>query len=420
MKKGYIYNGVSWFDQHGQTVNAHGACVVKEDESYYLFGEYKTDDINHYIGFSCYSSTNLSDWHFEGLALPPQEQGLLGPDRVGERVKVLKNAATGNYVMLMHTDDMKYMDPCIGVATSDSIVGPYEFRGPLLYEGQPIRKWDMGTFVDEDGTAYLLLHEGDMYRLSYDYLTAVEKVTECIAPGGESPAMFRHEDSYFWMFSNKTGWERNDNYYFSARDLRGPWIKQGLLCPEGSLTFNSQCSFVFAIEADGKSFPIYMGDRWSYPHQASSATQVWLPITVIGDTCSIPQYWPVWDPSSISQVNLEGRERLLAFRSNQRGASVSYAFEGTQLIVYGTSDCHSGYSEFLLYDVKDEIIHRSIVDFYSLVPDSNIRFSSPVLPYGSYTLKVIVMGDYGTWTTKNGTRYGSDDCFVTLERVIIV
>ncbi len=259
MNKAYIFNGVPWFDQNGETVNAHGACVLKEGDKYYLFGEYKTNDVNKFVGFSCYSSYNLSDWHFEGLALPPQEQGLLGPDRIGERVKVLKNHKTGTFVMLMHTDNLKYTDPCIGLATCDSIDGTFKFQGPLLFEGKPIRMWDMGTFVDENGTAYLLLHEGDIYRLSDDYLTAVEKVAENIAPGGESPAMFRHGDNYFMMFSNKTSWERNDNYYFVSSNLHGPWKEQGLFCPKGSLTYNSQCSFVFSLEADGKTVPIYMG-----------------------------------------------------------------------------------------------------------------------------------------------------------------
>src|SRR5690625_7491409 len=82
MSDNYIYNGVPWFDQNNETVNAHGACILKEENTYYLFGEYKTDDVNKYIGFSCYSSINLSDWNFEGLALPQQEDGLLGPNRI--------------------------------------------------------------------------------------------------------------------------------------------------------------------------------------------------------------------------------------------------------------------------------------------------------------------------------------------------
>ena len=51
--KDIIFNGVPWFDQNGNTVNAHGACIVREHDTYYLFGEYKTDDKNMYNGFSC-------------------------------------------------------------------------------------------------------------------------------------------------------------------------------------------------------------------------------------------------------------------------------------------------------------------------------------------------------------------------------
>lgn len=417
MNKGVIFNGVPWFDQNGETVNAHGACVLKEGSKYYLFGEYKTNDVNKYIGFSCYSSPNLSDWNFEGLALPPQEQGLLGSSRIGERVKVLKNYKTGTFIMLMHTDNLKYTDPCIGLATCDRIDGTFKFQGPLLFEGEPIRMWDMGTFVDDDGTAYLLLHEGDIYRLSDDYMTAVEKVTTNIAPGGESPAMFREGNHYFIMFSNKTSWERNDNYYLVSHDLHGPWIKQGLFCPRDSLTYNSQCSFVFSIDVDGRTVPIYMGDRWSYPRQGSSASQVWLPITVTGDTCSIPEYWPAWESKTVSEIIFEEKEESLAFRSNKCGEGISYMFEGSQIIVYGTSDCHSGYAEFFIYNHTEELIHQGIIDFYSLVTDTNIKYVSPKLPDGTYTLKVRVMGENGVWYQKDGTKFGSDNNFVTLKSV---
>ena len=89
--KDIIFNGVPWFDQNGNTVNAHGACIVREHDTYYLFGEYKTDDKNMYNGFSCYSSKNLADWKFEGMALAPDADKMLYPDRVGERVKVVKS-----------------------------------------------------------------------------------------------------------------------------------------------------------------------------------------------------------------------------------------------------------------------------------------------------------------------------------------
>ena len=108
-----ICNGIPWFDDQGKIVNAHGACIVEDAGRYYLFGEYRSDETNSFVGFSCYSSDDLSNWKFERIVLPIQKEGLLGPNRIGERVKVMKCPSTGEYVMYMHTDDTKYCDPCI-------------------------------------------------------------------------------------------------------------------------------------------------------------------------------------------------------------------------------------------------------------------------------------------------------------------
>ena len=150
-----LVNCVQWYDNKGNIVNAHGACIIKENNKYYLFGEYKKDNSNAFNGFSCYSSDNLIDWKFERIVLPVQEDGLLGPNRVGERVKVMKSPKTGEFVMFMHTDDMRYKDPHIGYASSKKIDGEYEFHGAVLYDNKPIKRWDMGSFSDTDGKGYL-------------------------------------------------------------------------------------------------------------------------------------------------------------------------------------------------------------------------------------------------------------------------
>ena len=136
-----VYNGVPWFDNQGNIVNAHGACIVEDNGRYYLFGEYKSDKSNAFPGFSCYSSDDLVNWKFERVVLPVQPEGILGPDRVGERVKVMKCPSTGEYVMYMHTDDMGYKDPYIGYATCSTINGEYKLQGPLLHVGiwEPFR-----------------------------------------------------------------------------------------------------------------------------------------------------------------------------------------------------------------------------------------------------------------------------------------
>lgn len=79
---------------------------------------------------------------------------------------------------------------------------------------------------------------------------------------GESPAMLKKDGTYYWLSSQTTSWERNDNMYWTSKSLSGPWEYRGEFCPKGSLTWNSQCSFVLPLE--NGSF-MYMGDRWSFP-----------------------------------------------------------------------------------------------------------------------------------------------------------
>lgn len=409
-----IHNGVPWYDQNKNPVNAHAGCLIKAHDKFYLFGEYKTDEVNHFIGFSKYSSGDLSNWTFEGLALPLQSSGILGPNRIGERVKVLQVPNSNRMVMLMHTDDMHYTDPYIGIATTDDISKEFQFQGPLLFNGEPIRKWDMGTFIDNDGTGYLLTHEGNIYRLAADYQSVVEEVVTDIAPGGESPAMFRQGNYYFLLMSNKTSWERNDNYYLCATDIHGPWTNKGPFCPKGTLTYNSQCSFVFMLSGNGHTIPMYMGDRWSFPRQAASATQVWLPMTVDGSQLSIANYWENWDWQAIKETTFNADQMPLNFSSNKKGDTVTIDFEGTQILVRGRSEKAGGYAQFVLKNDHGEVIQDTTIDFYSLVSDEGQRYRSPKLSFGTYHLTVKVLAEESIWYDKRRHQYGSNDVFVSL------
>lgn len=261
-----IVSGVAWFDKDGNEVSAHGASIIKEGSKFYLFGEFHSDTSNAFNGFSCYSSTDLVNWNFERIVLPVQRTGLLGPQRVGERVKVMKCPSTGEFVMFMHCDNMQYRDPHIGYATSKKIDGEYKFHGPVLFNGDTIKKWDMGTFQDDDGTGYLLIHHGDIFKLSKDYRSVVEHVVTGVK-NGESPTIFKHDSVYYWLTSQTTSWERNDNFYQTEDSLAGPWSDQKLIAPEGTLTWNSQCTYVLPIYGETDTTYMFMGDRWSFPRQ---------------------------------------------------------------------------------------------------------------------------------------------------------
>ena len=415
---GLIVNGIPWYDQNHQPVNAHGAGIIRDNGKYWLFGEYKSDTSNAFPGFGCYSSEDLVNWQFERVVLPVQKDGMLGPNRVGERVKVMRCPKTGMYVMLMHADDLRYKDPCVGIATCNTINGDYKLRGALMYKGQPVKRWDMGVFQDEDGKGYLLCHHGPIYRLSDDYLS-IDTMVAHVKGMGESPAMFKKNGMYYLLTSHTTSWERNDNYYFTATNLAGPWKRQGLFCPEGTLTWNSQSTYVLMLP-DGT--PMYMGDRWSYPHQASAATYVWLPMQVDGDKLSISSYWQSWNVKKMQSENVLRQaiyKKPLLLKSNQVGESVKLKFVGTHVAVVGSTDVHGGYALVSVLNTQGDTVYSSLIDFYSKVPQEGIRVITPKLSYGRYTLEVKVTGEKTNWSDKRKNLYGSDDVFVNTSRVYV-
>lgn len=430
-----VHNGIPWFDNRGNIVNAHGACIVEDNGRYYLFGEYKSNGVNAFFGFSCYSSDDLVNWKFERVALGVQSDGILGPKRIGERVKVMKCPSTGEYVMYMHCDDMKYMDPHIGYATCKTINGEYTFHGPLMHDGEPIRRWDMGTFQDPDGTGYLLIHHGIIYRLSKDYRSAEAIAAKDIKDAGESPAMLKKDGVYYLLTSSLTSWERNDNSYHTAPSIEGPWTRQGFFCPEGTLTYNSQCSFVLPIVQGNDTIYMYMGDRWSFPNQSDAATQAWMPLQAEDGKLSIPEYWEAWDFKTLQKAEpLTGCKALGddkikvssqedwetgngQWKSNVKDSYLEATFKGTRFAITGESDSSGGYARVSILNDKGETVHSSLVDFYSKVKDKAVRFMSPRLTAGNYTVRIEVTGIIPEWFQKNGTRFGSSSCYVKVNDI---
>ena len=437
-----IYSGIPWFDNNLNPVSAHGACIVKDEDRFYLFGEFKSDTSNAFVGFSCYSSTDLMNWKFENVVLPLQESGLVGPNRVGERVKVLKCPKTGEYIMLMHTDNLQYKDPVIGYATSNKIDGNYTFQGPLLFNGEPIRRWDMGTFQDTDGSGYLIIHHGSLYKLSDDYKSIVEQTAKGAADG-ESPAIFKKDGVYFWLGSGLTGWERNDNFYYTATSLSGPWTSRGIFAPKDKLTWNSQTTFVLTVPGTKDTTYMFMGDRWSHPRQRSAATYVWQPMEVEGTSISIPDYKEGWKVDvetgeaiqvSMDEDFIDNTDEKIHYTGNwtdsdeeaetissadAKGASFEFQFEGTQVGFYSLATPDGGYAEVTITNDKGDVVTSSIVEMYCRYPVKSLMYLSPELKNGRYKLKVTVLEEKWGWTEKTGKVWGAEGYRVNLDKIFV-
>lgn len=72
-----------WNDTEGNPINAHGGGILYHKGTYYWYGEYKVGKTvlpsdatweryrTDVTGVSCYSSKDLLNWKFEGVALKP-------------------------------------------------------------------------------------------------------------------------------------------------------------------------------------------------------------------------------------------------------------------------------------------------------------------------------------------------------------
>jgi hypothetical protein len=290
----------------------------------------------------------------------------------------------------------------------------------------------MGTFQDTDGKGYLLIHHGIIYELSADYKSA-KRIASSQKEGGESPTIFKSNGVYFWLSSQLTSWERNDNMYMTSKSIEGPWKMRGTFAPEGTLTWNSQCTFVLPIKNEKDTLFMYMGDRWSFPLQGSAATYVWQPIKLKGDSMSIPTYLESWkvDFQKLKVSDVEIKKKSVKskcviergdwktsdgkFVSKEKGAVILCSFNGTQVGIKAISNNTSGYGRVIIRNSKNEEIINTLVDFYSKYEYSSQKFLSPVMKKDHYTMRIEVLGVHAKWSDKRKSDYGSTADFVIIE-----
>jgi hypothetical protein len=310
-----FFPGKVWRDVDGNAIQAHGGGIVLYKNVYYWFGEDRTPDL--YSAVACYSSTNLTDWEREGVALWRRDLPKVNGHRpFVERPKVIYNPATKKFVMWMHLDQDRYQFSRAGIAISETPTGPFTIikairpiadtndfspgdpAGQSIYGGT-FR--DMNLFADNDGKAYVFYSSAGnwtMYvvRLNDEFtgpeVPAVENKTWArilVRQMREGPAPFKWRGKYFLITSACTGWAPNAANCSSAGNILGPWRTSGNPCvgPGADKTFGSQSTFVLPAPGDANDF-IFMADRWN-PDDLSDSRYVWLPFTMKPDgTFTIP------------------------------------------------------------------------------------------------------------------------------------
>ncbi|HEY4381742.1 MAG TPA: family 43 glycosylhydrolase [Acidobacteriaceae bacterium] len=273
-----------WLDNRGQQIQAHGGGMLLWKGTYYWFGEDRTpsnDPDKRFV--ACYSSKDLVHWTFRRQVVAWSDPENLGPHWVLERPKVFHNPRTGKFVLYAHLDDARYKVARVAVAISDRIDGDYRFVKsfrPLDRESR-----DIGQFVDDDGSAYLIFESRPtkgffLAKLSDDYLNVNQQIALIQAPL-EGGAVVHYRGLYYAIGSHMTGWRPNPNVYATAPTLAGPWSEFKDIAPPATNTYNSQSTMLLKVIGSKQTAVIFMADQW-HPQQLWDSRYLWMPVE-IGD-----------------------------------------------------------------------------------------------------------------------------------------
>jgi hypothetical protein len=286
--------GEPWLDNRGQRIQAHGGGITQWKGAYYWFGEDRTqtnDPEKRYV--ACYSSRDLAHWKFRRQVLALSDPEHLGSRWVLERPKVFANPRTGKFVLYAHLDDARYKLARVMVAVSDRIDGEYKYVKSFRPLDEESR--DIGQFVDDDGSAYLIFESRPtrgffIAKLSDDYLS-VEK-TAFIKTPLEGGAIVHYDGLYYVVGSHMTGWNPNPNVYATALSIAGPWTKFKNMAPPEANNYESQSTMLVKVVGAKKTTVFFMGDIWK-PRELWDSRYFWMPLEIGAGAMHLPppQHW---------------------------------------------------------------------------------------------------------------------------------
>ena len=344
-----IRSGEIWPDDRGEHINAHGGGILCYDNTFYWFGEHKGErSSSAFVGVTCYSSKDLVNWKYEGVALSVEDdpESEITRGCVLERPKVIYNKKTGKFVMWFHLElkGRGYSAARAAVAVSDNVTGPYKYLGSgrvnpgvlaqnvseedlASLEGLPeLESWtpewldavkkglyykrdfeggqmsrDMTLYVDDDGKAYHIYASEEnltlnIAELSDDYLSHSGKYVR-VAPTGhnEAPSIFKRNGTYWMITSGCTGWAPNAARMFSASDIMGPWTQHPNPCrgENSEITYGGQSTYILPVPGK-KDLYIFMADIWRPAHPID-ARYIWLPIQFGEDGVPFLEWMDEWN-----------------------------------------------------------------------------------------------------------------------------
>lgn len=307
----------------GNTLYSQGGGIFKFDDTYYWYGvKYKNapnyvnnptkiynsgDTYSDFESVTCYSSTDLVNWKFEGDVVTEADVsyrdemegvkaswfGRLGVAKVGE-----------NYVMMVQhecadPDDSLdalegYTEPSgqkgwskqVLVLTSDSPTGEFKWNqriNMLPYTGGTTNTGDQTVFTDEDtGKSYLVysygVGRGKIFLAEIEdqgngkFGLSLEKNYMVYSGAGrEGDCMFKYNGAYYICASDLYGWNASHAYYLKLDSLEDDYLKNRTTSTSMNLMDGcsddychvTQTGFFYTVQGSKKETVIFCGDRWA-------------------------------------------------------------------------------------------------------------------------------------------------------------
>ncbi len=343
--------GGDWYDVNGNIVQAVEGGIMKVGNLYYLWGMDRSQNNYTFRGVNMYSSPDLKTWTFVNTILSNSSHPDIASGSVVERPKLLHNTTTGQFVLWVHYEGWNaYATSEVGYATSSTIGGNYAWQGH--YRPLGLDSKDMNVFKDTDGKAYMISSITNnsqvvIMELNSSYTGHVREVYRGSGAntssgfGCEGHALIKTGGTYYLIESMCSGWDTNDNRYYTATSLAGPWTLRGLIAPSGAKTYQSQVTNAFAVTGTSGTTFVYVGDRWSTGNY-SMTRLILLPLQISGTTLSLPWYdsWNINTSTGTWTGNaaktFDGQFRIVN-RNSGRVLDVpsSSTADGTQIKQYG-------------------------------------------------------------------------------------
>jgi|GEM_PF-288866 len=361
-------NDTFWKDTDGNPIYSQGGGIFEFEGKYYWYGVkyeeaekyvndsskiYNTSDV--FVGVTCYSSTDLKNWKYEGLVVEPDDvynEAIMGtttyqysngntpvfggPEIRNDAVWVGRLGVTkledGTYALLVQHEcadegnkidgDSDNWSKQVLIMTADSPTGRFTWNNRInmkSYIGTS-NTGDQTVFVDDDGTGWLVYSYGSgrgrMYLSKIQWDSSKEKVTlgspyeVYNGAGREGNCMFKYNGKYYMCASDLYGWNASHGYYLvidPGESTLEDYLKSGnykkatnMALMDGTsddFCHVTQTGFFYTVKGTKQDTVIFCGDRWAAFARNGLGFNQWCPLSF--DENDVPYF------NSLSAWNLD-------------------------------------------------------------------------------------------------------------------